>query len=295
MTAGLSHHYCRGMSRTGTVAGTRVAVTGGAQGIGRSLAEHLVAGGARVVIGDVDLALAEKTAGEIGAGTVALALDVSDRASFAGFLDDAHDRLGGLDVLVNNAGIMPLGPFLDEDDAVTDRIVDVDLRGVLIGSKIAGRRFREQGHGHVVNIASVLGMISSPNAATYCATKAAVIGLGDALRQEWRGSGVSLSTVCPGFVRTELIAGLPTTPVIDRFLMVGPDDIARATTDVIAGGRSRTIAVPLTAGAGGATSRLVPAALRDRLFRAVGGHKVTENIDQSGRAAYRERVERGLS
>jgi NAD(P)-dependent dehydrogenase (short-subunit alcohol dehydrogenase family) len=277
------------------MAGKRVAVTGGAQGIGRALAEHLVAGGASVVVGDVDLGLAEKTAGAIGHGTVALELDVSDRTRFATFLDDAAERLGGLDVLVNNAGIMPLGPFLDEDDAVTDRIVDVDLRGVLIGSKLAGRRFREQGHGHVVNIASVLGMISSPHAATYCATKHAVIGLGDALRQEWRGSGVALSTVCPGFVRTELIAGLPTTPVIDRFLMVDPDDIARATTEVIARGRSRTVAVPLAAGAGGASSRLLPAGVRDRLFRAVGGHKVTENIDQRARGSYRERVERGLS
>jgi len=281
------------MSRT--LDGTRVALTGGAQGIGRALAERLVEGGARVALGDLDAELAARTAKEIGGDTVALPLDVGDRLSFAAFLDDADEQLGGLDVLVNNAGIMPIGPFLDEDDAVTDRVVDVDLRGVLVGSKLAGHKFRDQGHGHVVNIASVLGMIASPNAATYCATKYAVIGLGEALRQEWRGTGISVSTVCPGFVRTELIAGMPTSAVIERFLMVDADDVARATAEVIADGRSRNAYVPLTAGAGGLTSKLMPARLRDRVFRAAGGHKVTQNIDQSRRAAYRARVEKGLS
>ena len=292
MTGALSHHYCRGMG--GSVSGMRVAVTGGAQGIGRALAEQLVTAGAHVAIGDVDVDLAERTAGEIGHGTVALPLDVRDTASFTAFLDDATARLDGLDVLVNNAGIMPIGPFLSEDDSVTDRAVDVDLRGVLTGTKLAGRQFRARGRGHVVNVASVLGTIASPNAATYCATKFAVIGFSDAVRQEWHGTDVALSTVSPGFVRTDLIAGMPATPVMERFLMVDPGDVAKAIVDVIACGRSRTVSVPLTAGAGGVTSRLVPTRLRDRLFRAVGGHKVTENIDENRRAAYRARVEKGL-
>ena len=223
-----------------SVDGTRIAVTGGAQGIGRALAERLVSGGAQVALGDVDVERAQRTAAEIGHGTIAVELDVSDRASFDKFLDEATDRLGGLDVLVNNAGIMPIGPYLDESDAVTDRTVDVDLRGVLIGSKLAGHRFAAQGHGHVVNIASVLGTIASPNAATYCATKYAVIGFGEALRQEWAGSGVSLSTVCPGFVRTELIAGMDASPAMERFLMVDAEQVARATADVIARGAPAT-------------------------------------------------------
>ena len=130
MTGALYGQLLRGMGRPGQLS-QRDAGRGHRRfpGIGRALAEQLVAGGAHVAIGDVDLDLAKRTAEEIGHGTVALPLDVRDTASFAAFLDDATARLDGLDVLVNNAGIMPIGPFLSEDDSVTDRAVDVDLRG----------------------------------------------------------------------------------------------------------------------------------------------------------------------
>jgi short-subunit dehydrogenase len=164
--------------------------------------------------------------------------------AFAGFLDQSAAAMGGLDALVNNAGIMPIGPFLDEDDRTTLRTVQIDLLGVLTGTKLAGRRFREQGHGHVVNVASALGTFASPNAATYCATKHAVVGLGEALRQEWHGTGVDVTTICPGFVRTELIAGMRPPAGSERLLMIDPEQVAARVVKALADGRSTTAFVP---------------------------------------------------
>ena len=123
-----------------SLAGRVVAITGGARGIGRATAAALVARGARVAIGDIDGPLAEKTAAELGAGTLGLPLDVTSRASFAAFLDQVEDRLGPLDILVNNAGIMPIGPFAQETDATARRMVDINVHGVIYGSKLALER-----------------------------------------------------------------------------------------------------------------------------------------------------------
>jgi NAD(P)-dependent dehydrogenase (short-subunit alcohol dehydrogenase family) len=124
-----------------SLAGQVVAITGGARGIGRATAAALIRNGARVAIGDVDASLAERTAGELGRETLGLALDVTDRASFASFLDQVEERLGPLDVLINNAGIMPIGPFVEESDATAARMIDINLNGVIFGSKLALERF----------------------------------------------------------------------------------------------------------------------------------------------------------
>ena len=118
-----------------------VAITGGARGIGRATAAALIAQGARIAIGDIEASLAERTAQELGNGTIGLALDVTDRASFATFLDEVEGRLGPLDVLINNAGIMPIGSFVDESDATAKRMIDINLSGVIFGSKLALERF----------------------------------------------------------------------------------------------------------------------------------------------------------
>src|ERR1700727_3098683 len=138
------------------LAGQTVAITGGARGIGRATAQAFLRQGMRVAIGDVDLQAAQQTAKEIGApphaapahpgvaqpsttqpSVVALALDVTERESFSRFLDDVEEQLGPLDVLVNNAGIMPLGRFIDEDDLTTRRMIDINLHGVILGMKLA--------------------------------------------------------------------------------------------------------------------------------------------------------------
>ena len=120
--------------------GKVVAITGSARGIGKATAEALVRRGARVAIGDVDLTLAEETAAGLGGGSIAARLDVSDRGSFEAFLDEAERQLGPLDVLVNNAGIMPTTPFVEESEDSFRRQIEINLIGVIHGTQLAMRR-----------------------------------------------------------------------------------------------------------------------------------------------------------
>src|SRR5947209_13798370 len=191
-----------------SLAGRVVAITGGARGIGRATAAALISQGARVAIGDIEASLAQRTADELGAGTVGLPLDVTDRASFDAFLSEAESRLGPLDILINNAGIMPTGPFVEESDATAKRMVDINLHGVIFGSKLALERFTRRGRGHLVNIASIAGKAGAAHVATYCATKHAVVGLTEALRQEYADTAIDFTVVMPVGVNTELYSGL---------------------------------------------------------------------------------------
>src|SRR5580704_11971895 len=124
-----------------SLVGKVVAITGGARGIGRATAAALISQGARVGIGDIEVALAEQTAQELGGGTIGLQLDVTDRSSFETFVSDVEAQLGPLDVLINNAGIMPIGPFIEESDSTARTMVDINLHGVIFGSKLALERF----------------------------------------------------------------------------------------------------------------------------------------------------------
>ena len=272
------------------LSGRRVAITGGAQGIGRAIAQALIDAGCRVAIGDIQEDAVKQTAAELGASATGHRLDVTDAASFESFLDEASADLGGIDVLVNNAGIMPIGPFLAEDPAVIRRTIDIDLMGVLTGTRLAGKRFTERGAGHIVNIASVMGTLASPNAATYCAAKYAVVGFSAALRQEWRGNGVKVSAICPGFVRTELIAGMSAPGLLERFLVVDPEAVATAVVEELAKGKSRTVFVPKPVGLVSWASGSIPTPILDAAFRLSGGNKVTSELDQTKRADYQKRL-----
>ena len=162
--------------------GKVVAITGGARGIGKATAKALVGKGAKVAIGDLDRELAERTAAELGGDTLALELDVTRRESFEGFLDQVEERLGSLDVLINNAGIMPLGRFVDEDDLTAQRMVDINVHGVMFGMKLALPRMQRRNAGHIVNLASQAGKGGFPGGATYCGTKHFVVGASEAVR-----------------------------------------------------------------------------------------------------------------
>ena len=170
-----------------SLGGKVVAITGGARGIGKATATALVRKGCRVAIGDLDLELAEKTAAELGGGTVALPLDVTDRSSFAAFLDEAERQLGPLDAVINNAGIMPVTPFVEESEESVHRQIDINLHGVITGTQLAIERLRPRGTGYIVNLASQAGKAGIPGIATYSATKHAVVGLSEAVRTELRG------------------------------------------------------------------------------------------------------------
>ncbi len=274
-----------------SLAGQVVAITGGGRGIGRATAAALIAHGARVAIGDIDVPLVERTARELDAGTVGLSLDVTDRASFTAFLDEVENRLGPLDVLINNAGIMPLGPLVEETDPTTERMIDINLRGVILGSKLALARFQRRGRGHLVQIASAAGKMGFPGGATYCATKHAVVGLTEAIRAEVRGTDIGLSLVMPVVVRTELGSGLPETRGLKS---VQPEDVAGAIVEALQTGRYE-VYVPRSMKGVVRFGALVPRRVAEGAGRMLKGDQVLAHPDHAARAGYEERMARTVA
>ena len=272
-----------------------IAITGGAQGIGAATAREFAEKGHSVAIGDIDAELALKTAALIAADTgatvVGLSLDVTDPEAFAAFLDEAAFELGGLDVLVNNAGIMPTGRFLEETEGVSDRQIDINLRAVVVGSKLAGARFVEQGHGQIVNIASIVGLASAPGIAVYSATKFAVVGLGQALYPELGEQGVIVTTICPAYVNTQLIAGVEQPWIVKKLGLVEPETVSSAIVSCVEKQRGGQHVVPARAAALLQPIRMLPENLRNGIAKALGLSHVAIDTDESKRQAYRDRTE----
>jgi NADP-dependent 3-hydroxy acid dehydrogenase YdfG len=274
------------------LAGRVAAVTGGARGIGEATVRALHRAGMRVAIGDLDGELARGLAARLGEGAVGLDLDVTSRASFAAFLDDAEAALGDLDVLVNNAGIMPLGRFVDEDDDTARRMVDINLHGVLLGMKLALPRMIARDRGHVVNLASVAGRYGSPGGATYAATKHAVVGATEAVRGELRheGSNVRLSYLLPYLVDTEL--GRGTTTRARTFRLLRPEEVADAVVDAVRRGRV-DVWLPWHAGLLHRLATASPRPVMELVTRVLRVDRVLEAPDAEARRAYEDRAAGG--
>jgi len=265
--------------------GKVVAITGAARGIGLATARACAARGMKVAIGDLDLAEARRAAEPVP-GAVALALDVTDRASFAAFLDAAEDQLGPLDVIVNNAGIMQLGRFAEEDEATAIRMVDINVHGVLHGTKLALARFEARGAGHIVNIASMAGRAGIPGGATYSGTKFFVYGMSEALRGELRDSAIEVSVVMPVPVNTELAAGLQR---VRGGGFVEPEDVASEIVAALERPRF-DVPVPRSMGRMVSFSNALPRRPREALARAFNADKVLAEADPGARAAYELRA-----
>jgi NAD(P)-dependent dehydrogenase (short-subunit alcohol dehydrogenase family) len=263
--------------------GAVVAITGGAQGIGRATAEAFAAKGARVAIGDLDDTLAVEAASSFG-GSGHL-LDVTDPESYAAFLSAVATEHGPLDVLVNNAGVMPNGGFL-ELDARTDRMtMEVNVFGVLHGMRLALPGMLERGRGHIVNVASLAGKFPVKGLATYNASKFAVVGLTAATRLEYADRGVSITAVLPSAVDTALASGLDMKPIPK----VAPSEIADA---VVASVRSRKgeIAVPGYVGALANAATVTPEPAMKLLRRLMRDDRALQ-ADTEERKAYRARLD----
>ncbi|MGN6372882.1 MAG: SDR family oxidoreductase [Solirubrobacteraceae bacterium] len=272
------------------LAGQVAVITGAGRGIGRATARALSKEGMRVSIGDVDLSAARHAAGELGPSAVALPLDVTDRSSFAAFLDRTEEQLGPVDVLVNNAGIMPVGRFVDEDDLTTRRMVDINLHGVIYGMKLGLERMLPRGRGHIVNISSQAGKYGAPGGATYSATKHAVVGLSEAVRGELRlmGASIDVSYVMPFVVETELGSGLAQARGMRT---LAPEEVAQAIVEALQTGRVE-VWVPRSAKVTHAFGALLPRRVADGMGRLLKADRVLAGADPNARRDYELRAAR---
>lgn len=194
-------------------------VTGAASGIGRALATQLGACGAQVIAADIDEAGARQTAEAIAGRATAYGryLDVADLESWRALMQWIEQKLGCVDVLVNNAAIAVAGEFRDVSLEQARRVLDVDLMGVMAGSKLVYEQMARRGDGHIVNIASIAALLPLPLHTAYGAAKAGVVALSSILRLEGAALGVRVSVVCPGAIET---------PIFDRTTIVGIEENA---------------------------------------------------------------------
>jgi short-subunit dehydrogenase len=242
--------------------------------------------GAKVAIGDIDEPAVKQAGANLGL-EVCGRLDVTDYDSFAGFLDEVENRLGPIDVLINNAGILPVGRLVDEPDALTQRALAVNVYGVIMGTKVAARRMLNRRSGHIINVASVNSETPSPGVATYCATKHAVLGFTNSVRAEHRGTGVHYSAVLPAMTNTEMIAGIDQARGLKN---AEPTDVARAIVGLIRKPKRR-VTITRAAGVVLVIQRILPGGVADALRRSIGlDHLFTDHIDVGKRATYEQRV-----
>jgi NAD(P)-dependent dehydrogenase (short-subunit alcohol dehydrogenase family) len=218
----------------------RVLVTGGASGLGRAIATRYHGAGWRVLVSDVDAEAADRVAKEIGASSVRL--DVTDDEDWAAARDRCEREWGGLDVLVNNAGVGAGGRFEKIGTADWDWIWEINVKGVVLGCRTFVPDFKARGTGHLVNVASLAGIMNLPAMSSYNVTKAAVISLSDTLRLELEPYGVHTTVVCPAFVRTNLGDRLRSpdpalATMMDRLMVsskITADDVADQVFDAVA-------------------------------------------------------------
>ncbi|HEY0660459.1 MAG TPA: SDR family oxidoreductase [Lysobacter sp.] len=216
----------------------RVFITGGASGLGRALAERYARAGWRVCVGDLDV---ERCADTLSAlrqhspHSQALACDVTREADLQAAADWLKENWGGVDVVINNAGVAQMGGIGDATLADWQWIVDINLLGVVRGCKVFAPLLRAQGGGQLVNVASMAGLIYMPHAGAYNATKAAVVALSETLQLELAPDNIGVTVVCPAFFRTALAQNMrasdPQLEALTKRLVerarIGPDEIAQ--------------------------------------------------------------------
>jgi NAD(P)-dependent dehydrogenase (short-subunit alcohol dehydrogenase family) len=225
-------------------------VTGGASGIGRALGQALASFGARVVLADIDEPGLKTTCDAIeadGGRVRGVALDVSDAAQVQRVIEEIYAQEGPIDYLFNNAGIALFGEAYDMTLEQWQRVIDVNLSGVVYGVACVYPRMVARGSGHIINTASLAGLVPSPGFACYALTKHAVVGLSTSLRGEGAALGVRVTAVCPGLVNTPIkqnatLLRLDREKMLEhpmaRFMMARPEHCARVVLRGVARNRS---------------------------------------------------------
>jgi NAD(P)-dependent dehydrogenase (short-subunit alcohol dehydrogenase family) len=269
------------------IAGKVIFVSGGARGIGLAICQQASRAGARVAVADIDGSAAIGAAARPGDTCRGYQLDVTDPAGFSEVLERTEEDLGPIDVLVNNAGIAEAAAKAGEQPReMLDRIIDVNLNGVINGTLGALKLMEPRGSGQIVNVASQAGRIATPALAAYTASKFGVVGFTDTVRFEYRGSGICITCVMPGPVDTGMMAGTRKVPLIR---LVKPEDVAAETLAAIEH-RREDVFVPRSSGYLVRFGGMLPPKARERLVRLFGLHRVYSEIDPRQRSEYSARV-----
>ena len=272
------------------ITGKTIAITGAARGIGFATAKALLARGARVVIGDRDVAFQESAVADLTKlGPVSgYPLDVTDRESFATFLDKARTDGGGrIDVLINNAGVMPIGPFLDQSEQAIRSSIEVNLYGVIAGCQLVLPDMIARRSGHIINIASLSGLIPVPGQVVYVGAKFGVVGLSAALADEVAPHGVDVSVIMPPFTNTELISGTTSGGTIKP---VEPEDIAAAIVKTLEKPKTH-VSVPTPLRFTAQAAQMLGPRGRRWLNKRLGLDSVFLTFDRDKRQSYERRAQ----
>jgi len=219
----------------------RALITGGGAGLGEAMARAFASDGFRVMVTDRDAERAQTVAESIGDGASWFAMDITDDDAWIELVAYVKKKFGGLDVLVNNAGVA-VGGTLEETSLADWRwVMEIDVIGVAAGCKAFAPMMREQGSGHIINVASAAGFAAAPGINAYGTAKAAVIALSEMLRAELESCNVKVSVLCPAFVKTRLTESMraPDSSYqkrVERWMQnsgVSPQDVAAAVLDAV--------------------------------------------------------------
>jgi NAD(P)-dependent dehydrogenase (short-subunit alcohol dehydrogenase family) len=265
-----------------------VAITGGARGIGYAISRALAREGARIAIGDLDGNLAAQVAGQLCVGSFGVPLDVTDNAAYTSFLDEVERRLGPIDVLINNAGIMTAGAIELEPEHMTAREIAINLGAVIHGTREAVRRMKPRRTGHIINISSAIGKVAGAGVATYSATKFGVAGFSESVALELQGTGVEISAVFPPQCKTEMTSGMKT---MRGMPFIEPEDVAARVVETL---RHPVFEVPVPKSIGRTLwlIQALPFRARAALARATKADVLVREMDPTEHAAYAERLSR---
>jgi NAD(P)-dependent dehydrogenase (short-subunit alcohol dehydrogenase family) len=273
-----------------------VAITGGARGIGLATAKAFYRHGAKVAIGDLGPDAADAAARELGDRARGLGLDAGVRDSYAAFVAAVEEHVGPIDVLVNNAGIMPVGPLLVEPDAVSEAQMNVNFWAHYHGLKLVAPGMVRRGRGHIVNVTSAAARVHAAGLAMYCATKHAANALSRGAREELDGTGVTVTAVMPAAVNTQLTDGIPFDFLpfgLERAFILKPESVAATIVGTLEGrpalaGTPRGLVLALD------VAQLVPERLWTLARRLTKADRTMGPIDREARRDYDSRIDAQL-